>query len=250
MNRVPLWMAIVFVLHAMPTQSQEPDPALNKLEGETLLETSPSSVGVANFVLTTTFDRGVEDIGGYTLMMKVLIQHALNLATDHPEHAAEYKSQLLPITYNLATNTWPGWGEGEVSPDINERHQAIGMEAAHLNVKVAEELNAPPQRRKNGYWALGIHQIAAGNYTEATQTLARSRDLADEAGIEDAKLMAQGWIHFANILAGQDESSSLDEVEKKLRSMGADGEYYANQYDVAMQVFRPSKQQLSGPPHA
>ena len=53
--------------------------------------------------------------------------------------------------------------------------------------------------------------------------------------------MAQGWIHFANTLAGRDESDALDEVEAKLRTMGADGEYYANQYDVAMQIFRPAQ---------
>ena len=100
-----------------------------------MLETSPSSLGLANYILTKTYNRGVDDIGAYTYLLKLLIQHVLNLAEKYPERAEEYKMQVLPMTYNLANNTWIGWGEGEVGT-IEESHRKLGLEAAQLNVQI------------------------------------------------------------------------------------------------------------------
>ena len=217
----------------------EKNPAIEQLHTEALLDMAPSSIGIAGFILTTTFNRGRDDIGGYTVLARALIQHTLSLAERRPALAAEYKAQALPLTFNFASFTWPGWGEGNVAHDLDDRHRRLGMEAAQLNVALHEELTTPPARRKNGYWVLGIHHLADGTHDAARDAFSTSRDLAATAGLEDSRAMAQGWIHFTNILAGKDESAALADIDTSLRKMGDDGTYYADQYATAMAVFRP-----------
>ena len=204
---------------------------------EGLLETTPGGLRTVNYLLSRAFNRGVDDLDPYVYCMKLAIQQALRSAERHPDQAAAYKAAAIPLTYNLAMNTWPGWGPGEVG-DVNDAHRRLGLAAARRNVELAAELGLGPERRRNGYWALGAQLLAAGDYAEATAAFAASRDLARAAELESAVLMAQGWIHAANILAGHDEQAALAAVVAALRGLeDDDGAFYAEQYAVALRVF-------------
>ena len=206
---------------------------------------SPASLRMANGMLSKAFNRGVDDIDSYALLSKLIIQHALNLADRHPTDAADYRRAALPMTYNLAANTWPGWGPGEVGA-LRESHRRLGLAAARLNVELAAEVNLPPARRRNGYWALGAQLLAAGDYAGATSAFATSRDFSDEAKIASGTLMAEGWIRLTEGLAAKDEAlrlerfEELERVRESLRKLDDDGAFYADQYGVALEVFQAS----------
>lgn len=201
---------------------------------ESLLETSPESLAAARYLLEDSFDRGVRDIGRYTYFAKLLLQQALHLAERDPAEADAYRRIAIPMAYNLAANTWIGWGEGVGA--VEEHHRRLGLEAARLNIALAREAGFGPERRRNGHWIHGAHLLAAGAFDAAADEFAASRDLAQEAGLEQAVHMAQGWIHVAAILAGRDERAELESV-KGLLVAGKDGEFFVRQIDTALGVF-------------
>ena len=235
-----LLSTLTLLAATMPGAGEQPRPAERfqqaraAMAEETLLETSPGSLAAARFLLEDSFDRGVRDIGRYTYLAKLLLQHALQLAEHDPAQAEEYRRVAIPMAYNLATNTWIGWGEGVGK--VEEHHRRLGLEAARLNIALAKEAGLGPARRRNGHWIHGAHLIAAGNLAAAAQEFAASRDLAWEAGLDQAARMAQGWIHITAILAGADEQADLDAVKASLAG-GKDGEFFTNQYDTALKVF-------------
>ena len=205
-----------------------------RMAEESLLETSPESLGAARYLLEDSFDRGMRDIGRYTYFAKLLLQQALHLAERDPAQADAYRRVAIPMAYNLAANTWIGWGEGV--GEVQEHHRRLGLEAARLNIALAKEVGFGPERRRNGHWIHGAHLIAAGDFDAAAEEFATSRDLARETGLEQAERMAQGWIHVAAILAGKDEDGELAAVRKVLVE-GKDGEFFDRQYDAALEVF-------------
>ena len=220
------------------TPAERFQQTLARMADESLLETSPESLAAARYLLEDSFDRGARDIGRYTYFAKLLLQHALHLAEIDPAQADAYRNVAIPMAYNLAANTWIGWGEGVGEVEVH--HRRIGLEAARLNITLAKEAGLGPERRRNGHWIHAAHLIAAGDFDAAAKEFAASRDLALEAGLEQAARMAQGWIHVAAILAGADKWAELAAVKASLLG-GEHGEFFANQYDSALEVFGAAK---------
>ena len=218
------------------TPSDKFQPVVEAMLAEPLDVTSPASLRMASYLLAQRFERGVGDaerLAGYVYLLKLLTQHALLQAERHPEAAEEYRRSAVVMTYNLAADTWPGWGPGQAAA-VTEAHRRLGLAAARQNVALAADLGLPPERRRNGYWILGAQLLANGDNAAATAAFAQSRDLAAEAESDSGRLMAQGWIHMAAILAGDDAQGELEAVTAKLREMGDEGAFYAGQYEAAL----------------
>ena len=183
---------------AIPAAPQDEGGPAAAMRREGLLETTPESLRTANYVLSKTFDRGVKDMAAYTYLAKLLLQHTLSLANQNLDQALDYKRAALRLTYNLAANTWPGWGDEEHPVSISDHQRRLGLEAAKLDVKLAAEAAPTVQRRSNSYWILGAHLIADGQYAAAVAAFQTCRKLRAEAGNDQGAVMAQGWIHLAN----------------------------------------------------
>ena len=221
---------------AEATPSGKFQPVVEAMLAEPLDATSPASLRMASHLLAQRFERGAGERGGldgYVYVLKLLIQHALLRAAQAPEAGEEYRRAAVVMTYNLAADTWPGWGPAQAAL-VAEAHRRLGLAAARQNVALAAELGLPPDRRRNGYWMLGAQLLANGDNGGATAAFAQSRDLAAEADSDSGRLMAQGWIHVAAILAGGDAQGELEAVAEKLREMGDDGVFYADQYEPAL----------------
>ena len=141
---------------------------------------------------------------------------------------------IVPMTYNLAADTWSGWEDAET---VGEADRAIGVEAARLNIQLADELGFPPERRKNGYWILGAHLLEAGSYLDAETAFRTSHELTRETSDEAAQLMTQGWILTCQILQGEASAETLAPIKAKLMALGEDGKFYAGQFDPAIGKF-------------
>ena len=210
-------------------------PVLEAMLAEPLEATSPTGLRTASYLLARRFNRGVDDVDGYVYLLKLLCGQALRLAEQHPDAAADYQEAAAVLTYNLAADTWPGWGPGQVGP-VTHAHRRLGLAAARRNVALAAELRLPPSRR-NGYWILGAQLLADGDAAAAAEAFAESRDLAATAGNDAGRLMAQGWLHVSAILAGRNERADLAAIVDKLREQGQEGRFYADQYQTALGVF-------------
>ena len=233
-------LAGTLICLAIPAATQDsPSPAAAMSE-EALLETAPESLRAANYILSKTFDRGAKDMDAYTYLAKLLLQHTLNLAERHPAQTLDYKRAALPIAYNLAANTWPGWRVPDGQVTVQDHHRRLGLEAARLDVRLAAEAAPTARRRFNSQWILGAHLIAAGSYAEAVAAFETGRTLAMEAGLGQSATVAQGWIHLANTLAGTDEMGALALIEAELIEQGGDGPFFAAQYATAYAVFSAS----------
>ena len=233
--------------------ASERTPALAEAIAATLAEpltaSSPNGLRIASALLNRMFAQGTasahdparrrEHLDGYVAVQKALLQHALDSARHQPEDANAYKSAAIPMSYNLAANTWIGWGAEAAGP-ITMAHQRVGLAAARLNVELAAALGLGPERRRNGAWMLGAQLLAAADYEGAAAAFATSRTLARESGDPAATLMAQGWIHVAAILGagGPDARRQLGEVKARLETLAGDGPFYAAQFETAIAALR------------
>ena len=222
--------------------------AIDAMLAEPLEATSPAGLRTASYLLARRFNRGVDDVDGYVYLLKLLCGQALRLAKQHPEAAAGYRAAAIVLTYNLAADTWPGWGPGQVGP-VTRAHRRLGLAAARRNVALAAELGLPPNRRRNGYWILGAQLLADGDTTAAAAAFAESRDLAAAANNDAGRLMAQGWLHVAAILAGSSEArAALAAIVAELREQSEEGRFYADQYQTALDALGRLEADYAGPP--
>lgn len=208
---------------------------LAAMAAEPLLDTSPASLGMASFLLTRALDGGRENLTSYVYLLKLIIQRTLALAEERPQQAQEYRAAAVPMTYNLAANTWVGWGPGNVG-EVQDAHRQLGLEAARMNVELAAAAGFGPERRRNGYWVLGA-QLLQGpdrDIDGAKQAFRASGELAREAGDDHAALMAGGWLLVADLLDGRDAAEALRTLQTEMRALGGDAAFYADQYDTAL----------------
>lgn len=148
--------------------------------------------------------------------------------------AGDDRRSIVPMTYNLAADTWGGWEDAET---LDAADQAIGLESARLNIQLAEELGFPPERRKNGYWILGAHLLELGEYLEAESAFETSYEFALQTQDEAAQVMTQGWIITCQLLRGETTQLALEEIQGRLKTFGEDGEFYAGQFGPAIEKF-------------
>ena len=144
------------------------------------------------------------------------------------------RRSIVPMTYNLAADTWIGWEDAE---EVAESDRTIGLEAARLNIELAEALGFGPERRKNGYWILGAHLLEAGDYEQAESAFTTSHEFTCQTDDEAAQVMTKGWIIASKLLRQEAAAETLEEIEHKLKTLGEDGVFYAAQYRPALEKF-------------
>lgn len=144
------------------------------------------------------------------------------------------RRSIVPMTYNLAADTWGGWEDADV---VDKSDRAIGLEASRLNIKLAKALGFGPERRKNGYWILGAHLLEEGDYEKADSAFKTSHEFTCQTDDRAAQLMTEGWILASRLLRDEPLEQSLEEVKRKLKTLGDDGVFYAAQFDPALEKF-------------
>jgi hypothetical protein len=175
------------------------------------------------------YARNENDLALSVAMAQAGIRYALTvaqqIAEQDPEGAGSLRAQAKTIAYNLAANTWPGWGEEGVEP--TPQQIAIGWDAAKLNLRLAVALKKGPKKEAHAYWIIGAHELAAGRYDAA-------------AGSE---LMAQGYRAVARILADDtpERRAELEQAKAALQKRADEGDedagFYLPQLDTALRVF-------------
>lgn len=230
-------------------QSEKEDPAVAKAQA--ILRTS-DSYAVAEFLEQEGAPRAIarryfgvmnalywkkHDLPALMAVARPGIHYCLSRAKDAPEaEAAELRGIAKSMAYDLASFTWPGWNDPGVSP--KKADEAIGLDAARLNLRLAVELKRGAEPMFNAHWVLGAQQLAAGQFPEAIRSFEQSVEIARTAKNRGQELMATGYALVAKQLLAPDA-----EMEKALTANAMalvkekDGQFFQDQIATARQVF-------------
>jgi hypothetical protein len=173
------------------------------------------------------------------LLARAGIQYGLTISVtaDDLELTGQFKSTAKAIAYDLASFTWPGWAEPGLV--IGPTDLAIGLDAAKINLRLANELNKGDLPLARAYWMLGGQQLAGGSLSEAEASFSQAEHYAAAAGEEGERLLAQAFGLITSLLASPDASDAhthLAQLKDSLRHQ-EHGDQFIDQIDTAWQVF-------------
>lgn len=149
------------------------------------------------------------------------------------------KAEAKTIAYNVAANTWPGWGDEGVV--IAKEDQRAGLEAARLNLQLGEELGKPADKIAGSHWLIGVLAWANGDLIEAAQSLKEAEAFAERGGDPAQAPMVRGFAALVAIARGEDDGESLLAAAKAALSALAtdDAAAYLGQIETARAVLIP-----------
>lgn len=166
------------------------------------------------------------------LQLAYLKEAASRADSSDPAQAIEIRRFARGVAYNIASFTWPGWGD---SPEpISDARQALGLHAAQRTLELAERIG---EVTPNALWILGAHQLNAGKYDEAISSFERAKGLARN---DFYRSMHSAWQQLTQVVAkgGNSGINDLDAAISNLReSDDEDAEFFADQLSTARRVY-------------
>ena len=141
-----------------------------------------------------------------------LQQEQLRRYGDDPAHVR----MVTGVLYDLASFTWPGWGN-EVRPEDQdagrsaaERCVALREDPAHAEI----EFGVTPAM---AHWVVGAHALAAGDVAEARRAFERARERNLEAGEDDA--LDRGYLALLDLVDRPDDAGAASRLESVLAEL-------------------------------
>lgn len=204
---------------------------------------APGRVAELYSGLTRYFLQKEKDLESFVRLSQAGIHFELTMAqrASDPREVDALRSAAKTLAYDLAAETWPGWGEGALTP--TPAQQRIGHDAAKLNLRLAGELKKGAMRVSLGHWMLGAHELAAGDYGRAKASFLAAAGRAEEARKPGIALSARGFLAVTRIVAGEEETGrkELAEVKAELGRRAEAGDenaaFYASQFEPALKAF-------------
>jgi hypothetical protein len=194
---------------------------------------TPGELQIAQTLATQTFYWEKKDIGSYMLLARTVLELLVQYVKKNPQLRESYAEIIIITSYNMASMSWTGWDEEGIT--IDETHKLMGLQAAELNVRLATELNLPPERRQNGLWMLAAQHLAHGNTIVARETFLEQLSVIENANLP-GRLMPEAWIAACNILDGSGSESELGDLLKTWAE-DKEGEQQVGILKNAMEVF-------------
>lgn len=184
-------------------------------------------------------DKGAKNlvVVGYRGISFCLKQAASSISTD-PALAEGFKGQAKTIAYNVAANSWPGWGDEGVV--ISRADMESGLEAAKLNLKLAVELKKGADKVAAAYWLLSALELALGQFPASISSIDQSNSYAAEVKDQTVLAFGEGFKGLILLAAGsKDQGVQLFEAGVgQLQEIGTDdANFYISQLQTAKKVF-------------
>ncbi len=182
-----------------------------------------------------------KDVAGMIAMSRAGIQHALT-ARQHAADVVDVDAlggSAKTLAYNLASFTWPGWNEDGITLTLSDT--AVGLDAARLNLRLAEELDRPNKANANALWLLGAHEIAAEMYHAARKAFTEGQTYAVDSGESSLARMLEGYELLADALENDDSARAQSRfdvfVSRLMKEDSQQCRRYAAQLSTAFSVF-------------
>jgi hypothetical protein len=166
------------------------------------------------------------------------MERSAAIEAEDPARAAALLAATKGLAYDLASFTWPGWGEEGIV--IRPADREAGRKAALLNLELARKLEKGDSALSAAHWLLGAHLLAAGEHERALSAFLTARVHSVKAGASREATMLDGYLGLALILRGErrDGEQALRGVIRTLEGEGGeDADFYANQLRTAHRVF-------------
>jgi len=167
--------------------------------------------------------------------IRYCLDSAEAFASEDQKSALKMKEVAKIIAYNMATNSWPGWGDEGIV--IGQADLAAGLEAAAVSLQLVEELELGSSQIGNAFWIIGALHLAAGSNDKAIAAFEMSRAAFLDAGEDDSILLTDGFIALTRkarpetCKAGAEETAQVLET---LKSKGTkDAGFFAGQIETA-----------------
>jgi hypothetical protein len=180
-----------------------------------------------------------QDLGAVTAFASAGYSHCLAAAAAAEGEAAyRLRSEAKALMYDLASFTWPGWGEPGV--EVLERDLRIGLEAATANLRLAAELDKGDLPVSRALWMLGGHLLAAVRYSEAGERFSDGAVLAASAENSAEARLGEAFAALGSLLEGG--AGAQQQYDDAIARLAAEEEGAAlvEQVATARKVFAPS----------
>jgi hypothetical protein len=128
-----------------------------------------------------------------------------------------YVRNVTGVLYDLASFTWPGWGDAVRPQDQDagrraaERCVALREDPAHADV----EFGVTPAM---AHWVVGAHALAAGDVAGARSAFERARERNVEDGADDA--IDRGYLALADLVERPEDTAASARLEWVLAELG------------------------------
>lgn len=159
-------------------------------------------------------------------------------ATD-AEIASKLKDLAKIISFNLGTNTWPGWGESET--ELGSLEIAIGLDSARACLRLVEALELSPDQRGNAHWLVGAQSLALGRLADAIAAFERSAEAYGEGDEPLSVDLANGYRALAQKLEPATAATANHDFERIIAKLNdddsEDAQFFAEQLTTADRVF-------------
>ncbi|RYG68614.1 hypothetical protein EON80_11300 [bacterium] len=141
------------------------------------------------------------------------------------------------IAYNLASFTWPGWDEPGIRIGVTDVD--LGLDAAKINLRLAEQLGKGDLAVSRAHWMLGGHYLAARQFEEAGHCYAVAMNHASRAGEAAEQNLAVGFAILTALCATPDETLLKERLKGVQQSLSTqeNGESFIKQIETAQRVF-------------
>lgn len=180
-----------------------------------------------------------KDLPNCVAMLRAAVQAGLTATEADPETKNDLRSAAKAACFDLASFTWPGWDEPGIT--VTNSDQAVGMDAARANLRLAIELNKGVLPLSRAHWMLAGHYLAARSHGAAIEHFELAADYARRAESAAAELLAKGFSALTQLLADPADTaarSRLDKIKSELAPID-DGPFFISQIDTAVGVFAP-----------
>ncbi|HUB27587.1 MAG TPA: hypothetical protein VL992_19340, partial [Tepidisphaeraceae bacterium] len=109
------------------------------------------------------------------------VHYCLIKSAEATGHAAvDMKDFAKKMAYDMGSFAWPGWNEPGIQPSSCDI--TAGDDAARLNLRLAVELNRPPEGMSNAHWLIGAYAIVRQDWPDAQAAFSRAADFSRQAG--------------------------------------------------------------------
>lgn len=179
------------------------------------------------------------DLGAVTSYASAGYDHCLSAAAAAVGEAAYLlRSEAKALMCDLASFTWPGWGESGV--EVLERDLRIGLEAAFTNLRLAGELDKGDLATSRALWMVGGHMMAAERYDEAGAHFIEGAALAETASEPAEARLGEAFAALSATLArAEGAEPRLDVAIARLAAV-EEGAALVDQVVTARDVFEPT----------
>lgn len=154
--------------------------------------------------------------------------------------ADDLRRKAKAICYNIASFAWRGWDEPGII--VTPADEAVGLDAARANLRLAAELKRGALPASRGHWMLGAQLISAGDFEGASSSFAVAAVQAAAAAskIDERLSIAFGWM--SKVVQDESNAQAVDRFVAsygELQSLPEAGDF-ASQVTTALRVYLPS----------